>query len=87
MSLREQARAVVALHLAAESIKYTLDQQAINNGDFPEIHENDWNHIVAEAILISVKSRPDKGEVEDALKLLAMAPVEPEYDELELREV
>jgi hypothetical protein len=81
MSLREQARAVVALHVAAEAIRYTLQEQAISNQDFPDIHGNDWSHIVAEAILISANSRPKMGELEDALKLLATDALADEHDE------
>jgi hypothetical protein len=81
MSLREQARAVVALAVAAESIRRSIDHETIGWEDFPEIHENDWSHIVAEAILISVKSRPDKGELEDALKLLCVSSPVPDYDD------
>jgi hypothetical protein len=70
MSLREQARAVVALAVAAEGIRQSIDHDILGWEDYPEIGEDDWNRIVVEAILISVKSRPDADELADALRLL-----------------
>lgn len=65
------AKNVVAHHLAAESIRYTLEQEAISWEYFPEIGEYDWKQIVADAILISVSLRPHQQDVEESLLYLA----------------
>lgn len=67
-TLSEQARAVVALHLAVE---------AINGGpvlweNYPDIGENDWDLIVAEVLLIAARSRPPQADVDEAMDFLAV---------------
>jgi hypothetical protein len=65
------AKNVVSHHLAAESIRYTLEQEAIGWEHFPEVGEYDWQQVVADAILISVSLRPHIQDVEESLLYLA----------------
>jgi hypothetical protein len=67
MSLITQARSIVALDVVAGAI----NGQDILREDYPQVGEEDWNQIVAEALLIAANTRPQQEEVELALMVLA----------------
>lgn len=71
MDLVMHARSVVAADVAARAIRRAIQTEDIGLEDYPDLAEEDWNQVVAEALLIAANSTPNPDEVGYAMVLLA----------------
>lgn len=64
------ARNTLARYIVAELTRTGLGPP-MNWEDFPEVGEDDWNRVVAEALIIATNFRPPVANVTEAIKVLA----------------